>query len=412
MKNERVTRRKVSLHNQTYFEKWLPYLLAFSIFSREWFGTLLYGSIFDVYQLGLAAIGIFQIRSLQKLTPILASIVGLLVLGVLLLTTYGYPYDILLKQGLAIFFIYLGYGSLLLKVKPTKMLKAYKKVVLVMAVFGIAQWVLSLGGVMIFMKVAGRLDSLAYEPSHYAVAIAPAVFLALWSLVRKRHWRDWKSWIVLISMSLTVSLTSVVIIFVCVAMITFNKNGIWAALVVAGVMAGLLSNPRHLPDEIASRIEASEAYGETGSELDKQTNSSVLSAASNWEVATITMERGRILGNGFGGHSHAYYEILGNTSFINHYRFGMNAISGHSLLIRCVSEFGILGIAFYILWMIRGIKSVVTERQIWWALSTVYLVARMFKIGGFMDYGMPIYIMAPMVYYGGTQVRRYGRKEK
>ncbi|MDB4142972.1 hypothetical protein N9733_05875 [Akkermansiaceae bacterium] len=394
------------------YSEWLPYLLAFSIFSREIFGVYLMGSIFDVYQLSLAAIGIFQIRSLRRLAPILWSMLAMLILGAFLLTTYGYSYGVLLKQGAAIVFVYLGYGSLLLQVKPNALLRAYKLVVLYAAIFGIIQWVFSYTGVMLLMKAAGRLDSLAYEPSHYAVAIAPAVFLALWSLIRKRHFRDWKSWVIVISMCLTVSLTSVIVMFVCVAMVTLNKKGIWMALAVVAGMVWLLSNPKYLPKDISSRIEASQTYSETGGALDKQNNSSVLSAASNWKVAKTTIERGRILGNGLGGNSYAYHEILGNTGFALHAHYGANDISGHCLLIRCISEFGIIGVIFYGFWMMRGIKAIVTEQQIWRALSAVYLVGRMVKIGGFMDYGMPVYMMAPIIFYGGRSLRRKNDKRK
>tara|TARA_B110000908_G_scaffold149064_1_gene182065 strand:+ start:743 stop:1963 length:1221 start_codon:yes stop_codon:yes gene_type:complete len=388
------------------YSEWLPYLLAFSIFSREIFGVFLMGSIFDVYQLSLAAIGVIQLRNTQRLGGIVSAIIGMMVLGVGLLTFYGYPYGVLLKQGAAILFVYVGYGSLLLQLKPISLLRAYKQVVLLAALFGIVQWFASYAGVMLLMKVPGRLDSLAYEPSHYAVAIAPAVFMALWSLLKQRHFGDWRSWVIIGSLCLTVSLTSVIILFVCVAMVTLNKKGILLTLVAVVGMVWLLSNPQFLPAEIATRIEASQSYSENGGELESQSNASVLSAASNWEVAKTTIQRGRILGNGFGGHSHAYHEILGDTSFANHINYGTNDISGHCLLIRCISEFGFLGIAFYVLWMMRGIKAIVSEQQIWWALSAVYLVGRMVKIGGFMDYGMPIYMMAPIIFYAGGRIKR------
>ena len=221
------------------YSEWLPYLLAFSIFSREIFGVFLMGSIFDVYQLSLAAIGVIQLRNTQRLGGIVSAIIGMMVLGVGLLTFYGYPYGVLLKQGAAILFVYVGYGSLLLQLKPISLLRAYKQVVLLAALFGIVQWFASYAGVMLLMKVPGRLDSLAYEPSHYAVAIAPAVFMALWSLLKQRHFGDWRSWVIIGSLCLTVSLTSVIILFVCVAMVTLNKKGILLTLVAVVGMVWL-----------------------------------------------------------------------------------------------------------------------------------------------------------------------------
>ena len=50
----------------------------------------------------------------------------------------------------------------------------------------------------VLIKVPGRLDSITYEPSHYAVTMAPALFLFIRDYLLKRSMRNLLKMIIII----------------------------------------------------------------------------------------------------------------------------------------------------------------------------------------------------------------------
>ena len=120
------------------------------------------------------------------------------------------------------------------------------------------------------------------------------------------------------------------------------------------------------------------------------------------------IEKGRIFGNGFGGHYYAYFDYFRGFDFKFREHFGTNAIAGHSLFIRFVSEFGVPGLIGYVVWIFFGLSKARREDQIWWTLSAIYLFGRILKLGGLFELGLPIFLLAPLVFYqtGNSKSRK------
>lgn len=389
----------------------IGYLLAASVFSKEIFGLPILGSIVDVYQVGLAGVGFLLLGESARPFQILMGWVVVLALSGVLLSLYGYDLGVLAKQGLVAALVYTGFAFLVAKTTSGQLIKAYFNVCFLAAVFGLFQFVLSLGGVAILMKVPGRLDSLAYEPSHYAIAIGPACYLALRALWSERKWFKPRELTILASMLCTVSLTAAMILLASALIIGARQRGPWLALGTILVAFGLYANQELLPEEIQERISAIE--GEEATEargVADITNLSLFSILSNWEVAVDTLKQGRVLGNGFGGHADAYTAHYGDQMLLLDDRFGFNLIAGHSLFIRVFSEMGLLGLLLYLFWIWKGLRWANEPRRLWWTLSAIYLIGRIFKLGGYFEVGMPIFIVAPLVYYGWKDVEPARRR--
>jgi hypothetical protein len=376
----------------------IAYLLALTCFTKEIFGVKIGGSVVDIYLVAISACGLLVGLANPLVMRIGLCWAGLLTLSAMLLFVYGYEMNILVNQGLPATFIFMGIGGLLGFTNSTSLLRAYRRVCLGAAGFGVFQFVASLGGLPLLMKQPGRLDSLTYEPSHYAIVVGPAVFLALREMVLSRSFVDWRHWLLLASFGLTFSVTGLVLLIVCLVLTLFRRNGSIAIIALVVLFFLYRAFETYLPDPIRDRLGAFTEAVEGESAAHEVTNLSVLSPLTNWEVAGDGFAKGRILGNGIGGHYHAYHEYYGLSSFADDYRFGTNAIGGHSLFIRTFSELGLLGVAAYLGLVLLGLREASGDRRPWLIFAAIYLIGRMIKLGGFMEIGLPMFILAPFAF--------------
>ena len=367
------------------------------------------GSPVDIYLLLICGIGGLMILSSRDAWKVV--LIGTLILGtsLALLNQYGHGTRIFIRQGIPALFVYIGTWVLLEKTSPMLLLKAYRNVCFVAAVFGIIQFALSLRGIEILIKVPGRLDSLAYEPSHYAIAIGPMVYFASRDMLRTKNIFDIKGWTIVLSLLLTVSFTALAILVICGIMLASQKRGPIIAVGFLVAASYLYFYQELLPSVIQDRVSALNKVSVTDIDTGDMDNMSVVSPLSNWEVAIDSVvEKRRIFGNGFGGHYYAYFDYFRGFDFKFREYFGINAIAGHSLFIRSVSEFGILGFLGYIGWIFFGLSKARREDQVWWTLSAIYLFGRIIKLGGLFELGLPIFLLAPLVFYriGKSNPRR------
>lgn len=377
----------------------LSLLLCISIFSKEPFGANIAGSRVDLFQLLLALYGILQIHRARIAPKVGISLSALFLLSLGLLTVFEYEYSLLLKQGIPAIFIYTGLCSVIEQVNSRDLFIAYRRVCFYAAVFGLAQFLLDLGGISILIKSSGRLDSFSQEPSYFAIAVGPAVYFAVLEMAKTRKLWNTRSLVIVFAFMLTFSVTSIVIALIIGAILIPQKRGPLWGFGILSVLFAIYVNQDLLPQAMQEKFNAFADSTDSKAESGDIRNLSVLSPVSNWAVATDTIGRGRILGNGFGGHSFAYFEYFEGSGFSSVQAFGTNAIGGHSLFIRVVSEFGLLGFFTYIAFIIKGLLLVKSGRQIWWTLLAIVLVGRVVKLGGMFELGLPIFILVPIVFY-------------
>jgi len=149
----------------------------------------------------------------------------------------------------------------------------------------------------------------------------------------------------------------------------------------------------YLPDVISSRFFKFADLMREGNNSWDTNNLTVLSFATNFEVMKSTLFQGRWYGNGFCGHSPAYQRYFENTEFVNHMSYGTNAIPAHCLTIRTISEFGVIGVVGFI----AGIGRLITSKRndIWFLFGLAAIASRSLKLGSWVDYGLPIFLLAP-----------------
>ncbi len=373
--------------------------VALTVFSKELGSVRVGASMVDLFQLTIAALGIWLFpRYRTALVTFLAF--GLIVATSLWqLSWLEYPTNIFLRQILPAVFVYLGIGCMLAQCNRDKLVHIYVRLSIIAAALGMVQIVLSRVGLSLFIKNPGELDSIAYEPSHYAIIVAPAFYLVLARTNFSVLNRDFVATALLfLSLLLTKSLTGVALILICGIMASRAKFGIIAMLAAAFALPYFYLVEQDLQDERArERIESLQMVSESTASYEHG-NLTVKSLFTNAAVAFNAISEGQLLGHGFGGHHYAYLEFFEGTDFEDDHHYGMNSISAHSLGIRLISEFGVLGILAVVWWLGRSFlrSGTRTATNQLWAMSFIYFLGRCFKLGGIMDYGCPMFLLAPI----------------
>lgn len=344
----------------------------------------------DVVLYGLAFLVIlFRPQLLLQKFPVL--LVLTCVLSLLSGLFFDVPYSSRTILDLAaIAVVYAAVYHIVNNIGPIKLFFIYSYGSLAVCAWGILEMGLGL-------TRAYGLDGLSFEPSHFVVVIAPAVYFAMQSDVLP----TWQKWLLPIAMLLTMSLTGLVMLSL-ISTFVFRSKWPWV-LGVALVSVTLWNQSEALRTRVETRLfdEAFSAEGqiEEGA-FQFGMNRTTASLLSNWHVAKENMKAYFPFGVGFSSHHLGYERTFSNSSFKGSVFYGTNIKSAHNLAIRWLSEMGALGcvvLASMVWFWFR-------QRKHWGDLAELvafsclmHLVAKGLKLGSYLDYGTPFFVCCLLI---------------
>ena len=270
----------------------------------------------------------------------------------------------------------------------------------------------------ILIKVPGQMDSIFYEPSHYAIALAPALFLLSRSFFLNMSLKIFiKTSLIVFSYLITFSLAAYLILLVVIIYFFIIEKKLIFIILPFFLISTFFINNIKLTDDKKALLSLPYKLNELNlkienlynnfkninslNEIEVPKNLTAFSFFINLNTAQTTINSGRILGNGFGSHSQVLLETapmnFRNTYYFENQIFNSN---GFSLLIRVISEFGLPGIILYILFVAKGIfRNPYSQNiyDIWWILGSVHLITLAFKTTSFIDNGTPMFILVPLL---------------
>lgn len=249
------------------------------------------------------------------------------------------------------------------------------------AVFGIFELVTGQVG-------AYGLDGLSYEPSHYAVVVAPAAFYAVISAGVPR----WMKVVLPTSLLLTLSTTGLLLF--SIVMIGALRKRLFLALLFAAVGFGLWQTNEAMRDRVLTRVQ-DEALTQDGEAMDFGANRTTASLLSNWHVAKASFTDYFPFGSGFSNHYSKYEQVFRGTAYLDSYFYGTNIKSGHNLAVRWLSEFGFIGLLVVVFLLRRAVvsgrKMDLTSKIILMSCA-MHLLGKSVKLGSYLDYGTPLFL--------------------
>lgn len=374
-----------------YKYSWAEILLVTAVFTKELGTRSAFGIDFDF--IGYPFFILYFIIYLRRIIGYNAAPVSLFIYftvsSVVSIIVLNLSLDGFFKQIIPIIVI-LSVSFTVLKYRSIIMVfELYVKFTFWTAMFGIVQVLLSYLGVFVLTASVGRLDSIAYEPSHYAALLLPALVYTFFNQRRyKMHF-----FVMLFALILTYNLTAYLVFLAIFTFVTVHP-----LYVLVTVPVGYYIFFNILPDFSRNfNIRFSDTLATLSGEKDILTssievNATTLSFYSNYEVAKYTLTYNPLSGGGIGGHEEMYYRHFENTSFVSNYYYGLNAKGAHSLSIRVLSELGIVGSILYIYLLLKNL--ILFKKGVHYTIAIAcvsHFLCKFFKLGGYIDYGTPFF---------------------
>jgi hypothetical protein len=386
----RLFNRTIVRGAETYKFSWPEIFLVIAVFTKEIGSRNDYGIDFDFIGYPFFIIYFFtHIEQIikYKAAPIrlffyfiLSSLISILWLNI---TLNGF-----FKQIIPIVIILTVSFTILKYRNIYHVFELYVKFTFWTAVFGIIQVIFSYAGIFLLTTTVGRLDSIAYEPSHYAALLMPALVYTFLNFKRFKLY----FFVMLGALLLTYNLTCYIVFLGILTFASFHP--IYVMMTVPLAYYVFFNVLPSFSQNFAIRF--SDTYSSLSGSKDilssnLQVNGTTLSFFSNFDVAKYTLSNSPLTGSGLGGHEEMYARHFANSSFTANYYYGLNAKSAHSLGIRILSEFGLIGAGMYVYFLV---KNLIFSKGAYYAigLSCVsHFLCKLFKLGGYIDYGTPFF---------------------
>lgn len=405
------------------------YLLISNIFTS---GIILFKTRFEFY-VGYIFMILFLIYYFIVYRKPYISKTFLYVLTSILLLSFmnvwlGYnSASMLLKQFIAFIFNCLVY-YLLIKVNKSdinKLFRIYLKLAVIMALIGIFQEISFLAGfkygydysylihkMQQSSPVWGmlRVTSLLPEPSHFGAAMAPAIFVAVLTMIKGEcYFISRKAAIlIIISVLLSFSLVAYIGIISALVMIILNYQRAKFITVCTIILVSFTYiSYRYLPN-IKERVDDTLAVINHKIPL-KYANVSTFTFYCNTFIAYKSLKNNPVLGSGLGSHQLSYQryisQIVEPDSPAWVYAL-LNKEDAGSLFVRLISETGLLGITAFLCFLFRFYVSRKRDGHLWVISNAILclVILNLLRMGNYFYSGFILFIW--LYYFAGTANER------
>ena len=368
-------------------------LLVLSVFTKELFSKTIGGVSVDLF--GYTFFTIYFVFNFHKfkIPKIFWVITYLIIISTLIsIFRFDYDYKLFLKVFIpTVIILSASYDVLLKRLNNLfHIFHFYLKVSFYAAIFGIVQWVLSIFGINILIKAPGLLDSIAYEPSHYAVIIMPAAVYVLKNFKKNII----ESIVIVTSLILTFSFTSYFVLTFALLIPYINFRSLLKIVISIYLITFAI---QFLPERVSVRLDSLNLlYDENNDYRDPESNLTTMSFSSNLDVMLYSLEKNVLTGAGLGYHSIVYEEYFKHDNYFKaHPWYGINSVASHSLTMRIIAELGVLGGVIFVLFLtknyIKSNKQYYIHHVIALAIIS-HFFAKTLKLSGYIDYGTPFFI--------------------
>ena len=406
------------MHRETYISPRIEKIIFFSLFTAAF---TFFKTPFEAYFHYLIFIGLLPFFILKYRFPkLVMQVMSIpLVIGTLHVMGGNTNQFTFIKVfgGLMMSLLFYQYVILYYNFNVKRLFRVYVKWCYWIAVIGVVQqvsyvvgftwgydygWLLNKWSVIEGGILGLRLNSIISEPSGLAVVMMPAVYVAIYNLFRKESiiLNKWQSALVVLVLLLTSSSTGLIGLVVAF-MLASDALNIRYILIGAAISIGGGYAAYYNLDEFRSRVDTSIGLWIENNFDIKNTNTSSFVLYNNMHVATENLKEHPIFGTGLGSHESAY-EKYSLTNTVVLYDFSFNTKDGNSLLIRLLSETGLLGAGFILLILFRSFvhknqNSELNEYRIVSQGLFILIFVTLLRQGNYMLNGFPLIML--MYYY-------------
>lgn len=365
-------------------------LIALSPFTKELTSIYINGSWYDLVAYGVPIVALIVLKNRHTYNRSFIAAIFVIFSYALFRGLILNYFELVLKVLFPIILVYLGTNTIFARnaENPAQIFEKYCQFSYFASLFGLFQFISTKFG---FFPLGGYqgIDSLAFEPSHFACIIGPAFYYYL-------HFNYRRALVLGSVLLLTFSFSGYLLLLLAVLFFFWDRINLVSMTLFSVLIFGMLF---YLPERVKNRVEASGNIELTSTHLETDQHLTVLSFQSNWMTALNSLKSNFILGSGIAGHSFVYDQtFVDHIIWRNHNWYGINKVAAHSLGLRVLSELGLLGVWVFVFAILRAWKVTAKSREgrIVLIAVMIYFIGRTLKLGSYIDSGTPIFFLLLM----------------
>ncbi len=316
------------------------------------------------------------------------------------------------------------YVMLHYKFNVEKIFTYYLKGVYILSIVGIVQvvsyyvgftpgydykWIFNKWGVVPNSSGGIRMNSIFSEASQCAIMFSPAVFVAIYNIIFRKNYfiHTQKGIIIIIASILTTSSTGFIGIFMSGLLIIINHAKVSNIIIASFVFISLGTFMYNASPEFKKRIDSGVGLWVDEDFSVENVNSSSFVLYNNYKIATENFKHNPIGGTGLGSHAIAFdkYSLTKQAGVLD---IEFNKSDANSMFLRLLSETGLLGIGFFILFIFKYYVSrsrTVSNSQHWIIGSAilVLIILYLLRQGNYFINGFPFFMW--LYYYNAVNYK-------
>lgn len=258
-----------------------------------------------------------------------------------------------------------------------------------------------------------RVNSIISEPSQLAFVLTPVLFISLYNLMNRQNFffSKTKSYVFIIISLLTFSTHAYVTLILSVSFILFRRISVMKTLVI---LTGLYLTFAYIYNNfplVRTRIDDSflivSKYDKIKDRNFVRTlNSSSFTLLNNFLVAMESFKKNPVTGGGLGSHPVSFDQYSLTREFVLPYQ-DFNKADANSLLLRLISETGLLGTCIFLIILFRFRFRDASNMNRWIISHSilVMMIAGLLREGHYYHSGVPLFLFAYIFNY------QQGKKE-
>ncbi|TND02408.1 MAG: hypothetical protein FD123_4081 [Bacteroidetes bacterium] len=260
------------------------------------------------------------------------------------------------------------------------------------------KWAVIAGG-----NLGIRVNSIFGEPSQYAAVMAPAMFVSLNNLIRRNYfvYSRWQSILVLAVYMMTFSTLGYLGIFVALILMLINYGLVRYLLLFVPISIGAFFYLYNNVLDFRYRWDSTIRIFTEDKFTITDTHGSSIVLYNNYVVARENFKSNFLFGTGLGSHP-AAFERYSVTKHIQVFGFANNSADANSMLLRIVSELGLIGVIVSLTFVRRNfvLRDPRDPTNTYWLISSATLciiILYLLRQGHYFLNGFPIFVW--MYYY-------------
>lgn len=254
------------------------------------------------------------------------------------------------------------------------------------------KWGVTLGGFGI------RMNSVFSEPAYFAAVIAPAFYVAMYALIKRKSelFLPRKQLIVIFAAYfLTFSTLGYMGIVLALVLLLINLGFFKYVLIIGPILYFGYNAAYDNIEEFRERIDGTQqVFGEQNI-TSYEVHGSSFVLYNNYHVATENFKRNWLFGTGLGSHETAFNEYsLTNTQGV--LKIDFNKKDANSMFLRLMSETGLYGLVFIFVFLIRCfvMKSRSADDEMWLISNAAAMIIILYlaRQGHYFLNGFPFFL--------------------